>query len=135
MSSSNFSSPLADIFRILADEVEANQTLARKLALPLKELLAREAAGAKPPTAKTRKKSTAASVPQGFDPFQTYHETGSVGLYAELEKLDVPECKAVLGHFALDPSRSYSRLRKKEKLVDLIVQRVKAMTAKGEAFR
>lgn len=135
MSSNNFSTHLSSLFHILADEVENNQRLARKLALPLKELLAEEASDTQASRRSSSKKSTAIPVPDGFDPFQIYHETGSVGLYTALENLNAAECKAVLGHFGLDPSRNYSRLRKKEKLADLIVQRVKAMTGKGEAFR
>lgn len=121
---------MAEVLRILADEVENNRSLARKLAGPWEEFLQE----AKPKEFKEAKKARAV-VPEGFDPFRIYYDKGKVGLYEELAKFDAPVLKAILTHFSLDPSRSYTRLRKPEKLIDLIVEKVKAGAERGQAFR
>lgn len=122
---------MADFLRLLAHEVENNQSLAKRLSLPFNEFLTgtREKAATPRPSRKTK-----VMIPEGFDPFRHYYEQGSVGLYSYLQNMDSPTCKAILSHFGLDPSNSYTRWRKQEKLVDFIVQRVKAMATKGEAF-
>ncbi len=51
-----------------------------------------------------------------------------------LDNLDAAQCKNLISHYALDPSRSYVRLRRQDRLVELIVQRVKAVVNKGEVF-
>lgn len=121
---------MAEVLRILADEVENNRSLARKLSAPWEEFFKE----AKPKEVKGAKKARAV-VPEEFDPFRIYYDRGKVGLYDELAKFDAPVLKAILTHFSLDPSRSYTRLRKPEKLRDLIVEKVKAMGERGEAFR
>ncbi|MDD4550431.1 MAG: hypothetical protein PHT79_11820 [Syntrophomonadaceae bacterium] len=57
-----------------------------------------------------------------------------VGLYSALQPMEALVLKAVLSHFALDPTRSYTRWRKRERLAEFVVQRVKAMRSRGEAF-
>lgn len=121
---------MADFLRILAEEVERNRSLAKRLAVPFEEFLAE----VREKGAKSGKKAKAA-VPEGFDPFKVYYDKGSVGLYEELLSFDTPILKAILTSFALDPSRGYTRLRKPEKLRDLIVEKVRAMGERGEAFR
>lgn len=118
---------MAEFLRLLAGELENNPTLARKLEVPFKELISDN-------SAKQKKKAGKAAVPKAFDPFQIYYDKGSVGLHNELDTLDVPVLKAILAHFALDPSRSYTRWRKHERLADHIVERVKIMSNKGQAF-
>ncbi|MEN6350417.1 MAG: hypothetical protein ABFD08_13615 [Syntrophomonas sp.] len=122
---------MAEFLRLLACEVENNQSLAKRLSNPFNEFITgtRSKGITSPPNRKAK-----APVPEGFDPFRYYYEQGSVGLYSYLQNIDPPTCKAILSHFGLDPSNSYARWRKQEKLVDFIVQRVKAMTVKGEAF-
>lgn len=132
MSSPDMSSALAGFLRLLAEEVEKNQALARRLSLPFQDWVNQQK---EPKATSTRKKAApAATVPEGFDPFRIYHDQGSVGLYAVLQNYDAAQCKAILSHFALDPVRSYSRWRKQERLANFIVERVKAMSEKGKVF-
>lgn len=127
---------MAQILRILADEVEGNKRLATRLAAPWQAYLADSmpataAASDKP----ARKKKAASKEPPALDPFMAFLEGGSVGLIKALEHVEVQECKTIISHYALDPSRSYVRWRKKERLVEFIVQRVKAIANKGEVFK
>ncbi|MGS0764523.1 hypothetical protein [Syntrophomonas curvata] len=131
MSSPDMTAALAGFLRLLAEEVEKNQALARRLSLPFQDWLNQ------PLEAKvsTRKKTASSvQIPEDFDPFRIYHDHGSVGLYAVLQNYDAAQCKAILSYFALDPVRSYSRWRKQERLADFIVERVKAMSEKGRVF-
>ncbi|SHH09389.1 hypothetical protein SAMN02745221_01665 [Thermosyntropha lipolytica DSM 11003] len=128
--SKDLAGAMADFLRLLAEEVERNRSLAKRLAVPFEEFLAE----VKEKGVKSRKKAKA-EVPEGFDPFKVYYDKGSVGLYEALASFDAATLKAILTSFALDPSRSYTRLRKPEKLRDLIVEKVKAMGERGEAFR
>ncbi|CFX12728.1 Uncharacterized [Syntrophomonas zehnderi OL-4] len=131
MSENDLGQQMAQFFRVLATEIENNPALARKLAVPFQDVAeaSRKAAPAK------RKAKDEAHVPEGFDPFQIYYDLGKLGLQQALEPLDAATLKAILSKFALDPSRSYTRWRKPERLMDFIIERVKAMSNKGQAFK
>lgn len=133
MSSSDMSTAMADFLRLLAEEVDKNQALAKRLAVPFDELIKKSRPKSTTSAGKKRKK-TNLEVPEGFDPFQIYHDQGRVGLCAALERYDAGQCKAILSHFALDPSRSYVRWRKQERLANFIIERVKAISEKGKVF-
>ncbi len=131
MSNKVLGQQMAEFFRALALEIESSPALARKLARPFQKLneTGRQAAPQK------RQRKSKATVPEGFDPFRIYFDQGGLGLRQALETMDAATLKAVLGHFALDPTRSYIRWRKEERLSAYIVERVKALSHKGEAFR
>ncbi len=132
MSSPDMTAALAGFLRLLAEEVEKNQSLARRLALPFQEWLNQQT---KDQVISTRRKAVSSvPIPEDFDPFRIYHDQGSVGLYAVLQNYDAAQCKAILSRFALDPVRSYSRWRRQDRLAKFIVERVKAMSEKGRVF-
>jgi len=122
---------MAEFFRALAVEIENSPALARKLAVPFQNVA--QAGGQAAP--KRRQTKEKAQVPEGFDPFQIYYDQGGVGLQQALEPLDAVTLKAILTHFALDPARSYTRWRKPERLSAFIIERVKALSNKGQAFK
>ncbi len=130
MSNNQLGQQMAEFFRALAGEIENSPSLARKLASPFQNLVA--AGGQKSP--KKPKSRSKASVPEGFDPFQIYYDQGGLGLQQAMESMDAATLKAILNHFALDPTRSYSRWRKEERLINYIIDRVKALSHKGEVF-
>jgi hypothetical protein len=131
MSDNEVGRQMAEFFRALAIEIESSPTLARKLAVPFQNV-AQASSQAAPRKRQTKEK---AQVPEGFDPFQIYYDQGGLGLQQALEPLDAPTLKAILAHFALDPARSYTRWRKPERLTTFIIERVKALSNKGQAFR
>jgi len=130
LSAPDMSKIMATFFRLLAEEVEHNHAMAKRLSAPLEEFLKQEMETVKP----RRKKNQGAELPQDFDPFRIYHDQGSVGLYAALQIFDAGQCKTILSKFALDPGRTYVRWRKQERLAGFIVERVKAVSEKGMVF-
>lgn len=134
MASNDLTPVMADFLRVLADEVEKNHALAKRLSVPLADYINQLPDKSMTSARTPRKKPEKMPIPKGFDPFLIYYEQGSVGLMSALQAIDSATCKAILSHFALDPTRSYTRWRKKEKLADFIVERVKAMSNKGKVF-
>ncbi|MEA1960741.1 MAG: hypothetical protein U9N81_05580 [Bacillota bacterium] len=135
MAANDISKVMAEFLRLLAGEVESNQALAKRLSVPFTEYINQLPDKAPVSPRIPKQKTEKAIVPEGFDPFAIYYEQGSVGLLAALSDKDPAILKAILSHFALDPTRSYTRWRKQERLAEFIVQRVKAMSTKGSAFR
>lgn len=132
MSDERLSECMAQMLHILAEEVAGNKRLASRLSVPWQAYMNEKLmpAGQAAP-----KKKASIKEPPSVDPFKAFLEGGSVLLVKTLEDMDAAECKNIISHYALDPSRSYVRWRKKEKLVELIVQRVKAVVNKGEVFK
>ncbi len=70
-----------------------------------------------------------------FDPFVIYRDGGESGLREKLETLDVEALKDIIAEHAMDYDKLAMRWRTPSKLRDRIVERVKALTTKGDAFR
>lgn len=134
MASDDLTSTMAHFLRLLADEVENNKTMAKRLSLPFNQYINQQRDKPAKPARSTQKKADKAQIPEGFDPFLIHYEHGSVGLLSALAEMDAATCKAILSHFGLDPARTYTRWRSPERLANFIVQRVKAMSGKGKAF-
>ena len=131
MSDNEVGLQMAEFFRALAVEIENSPSLARKLAVPFHKV---SQAGLQI-ASKKRQTKEKAQVPEGFDPFQIYYDQSGLGLQQALEPLDAATLKAILAHFGLDPARSYTRWRKSERLSAFIIERVKALSNKGQAFK
>jgi hypothetical protein len=131
VSNNELGQQMAEFFRALAVEIENSPSLARKLVVPFQNV----AAAGRQAAPKKRTSRSKVSVPEGFDPFQIYYDQGGLGLQQALEPMDAATLKAILNHFALDPTRSYTRWRKEERLMAYIIERVKALSNKGQVFR
>ena len=119
---------MAAFLRLLAEEIETNEDLAKKLYQPF-------FVAAKVPqkTSQTRKKKVQKAP---FNPFEVYAGSGEVGLRVKLNEYEEAAVfKAILDDYALDTTRSYKRWRKKERFIEFIVKRVKAIADKGKVFR
>jgi hypothetical protein len=73
--------------------------------------------------------------PGPFDPFAVYREAGEPGLRAQLDALDAERLKDIIAEHAMDYDKLAMRWRTPSKLRDRIVERVKALTTKGDVFR
>ena len=73
--------------------------------------------------------------PGPFDPFVIFRDGGESGLRDKLETLDVEALKDIIAEHSMDYDRLAMRWRTPSKLRDRIVERVKALTTKGDAFR
>ena len=81
----------------------------------------------------SRKKKTEA--PVAFDVFQVFLREGEEALRQRLETLELKALKGIVSQHGFDLSNLAQRWRKKEKLIDLIVERVAARSEKGRVFR
>ncbi|MEU5841743.1 hypothetical protein [Rhodococcus sp. NPDC047139] len=84
------------------------------------------------PRTSTRRTRRAPAV---FDPFVVYREDGEAALREKLSGLEVEQLKDIIAEHAMDYDRLAMRWRTPSKLQDRIVERVKAYTTKGDAFR
>lgn len=64
-----------------------------------------------------------------------YASKGEVALLEHLNSLEVSELKKVISVYGLDKSRTSKDWKNKDKLVNLILERVVSVVSKGEAFR
>lgn len=73
--------------------------------------------------------------PGPFDPFAVYRTDGEDALRARLAPLELEQLKDIVAEHNMDYDRLAMRWRTASKLHDRIVERVKAASAKGDAFR
>lgn len=77
--------------------------------------------------------ATRASGP-AVDPFAALREQGEIGLLQQLGSLDLTALRAVIRAHRLDPARISARWTSCERLVELIVEQVRARARLGRAF-
>ncbi|NLG84706.1 MAG: hypothetical protein GX493_08920 [Firmicutes bacterium] len=114
---------VARLLRLIAAKIEEHPEFLADMELVLKDV---PAAG--------RKKKTA-DAPVAFDVFQVFLAEGEGALRQRLESLELKALKGIISRHGFDPSNLAQRWRKKEKLIDLIVERVTARSEKGRVFR
>lgn len=138
MSENDFTPLMAEFLRKLAQELENNKAMARRLAEPFQTLLAEtlKQSGDRTSTRTGQSHSHKKSypVPDGFDPFKVFYDHGSPGLYNELHLLNPDELKGVLARFTNIPRKDYVRKQKQDILVEMAVQGIKNIVTRGEAF-
>jgi len=132
---------LVRFLRALADRVERDPALAEALLAPLREsgLLAAEAGADAPPrAAPARRPPASPSDGQGSppppDPFAVLREGGEAGLRARLGDLDLPALRQIVRRYRLDPARLSARWAARERVIELIVEQVRARSNLGRAF-
>lgn len=137
MSENNFTPLMAEFLRSLAQELENNKAMARRLAEPFQTMLIetlKETGKTSNRPGKSAGKQKKYPVPAGFDPYKTYYDHGSPGLYSELQRLDIEELKGVLAQFTKLARKDYVRKQKQDVLVEMAVRGVKDIATQGEAF-
>jgi len=83
-----------------------------------------------PSTASPGKRSVPA-----LDPFQVFEAQGEDALRAGLASLSVEQLKDVVAHHGMDTARLAMKWKKSDRLVSLILDRVRQRSTKGDAFR
>lgn len=109
------------ISKVIQDEMTENEGFAKKI----EEILFPEG------TEKPKKKSK--RNPAKINPIRLWEE-GEEKLREEVAKLDVEELKDVIAEYGLDPKKSANRLKKREKLEELIFEGAKRTATRGDAF-
>jgi len=69
-----------------------------------------------------------------INPISIFTEGGEDGLIKALKPLSSTQLINIIKKYGFDPSRKSHRWRKKERLIDLIVQRIKSSTSRGDVF-
>ncbi len=137
MSENKFTPLMAEFLRSLAQELENNKAMARRLAEPFQAMLVESLSNAGTKASRTEKsesKQKKYPVPDGFDPYKVFYDHGSPGLYTELNLLDIDELKGVLARFTNLPRKDYVRKQKQDVLLEMAVQGIKDIATQGEAF-
>lgn len=86
----------------------------------------------KPSLSKKRRNSRMKSV---FDPVELYHQKGEKHLRQQLQHLEVTQLKDMIAEHGMDSSRRAMRWKKRDRLIELIVQTASCRARKGNAFR
>ncbi len=71
---------------------------------------------------------------QLIDPVAVYHEEGKEELIRKLEKYGTDSLKKIIKSFHLDSRGKSSRVKDKQKLIELIVDKIEARLTKGNVF-
>jgi hypothetical protein len=66
--------------------------------------------------------------------FEIHQNQGSEGLLGFLESLDLQGLKKLVAENGLDPAQKVRRWRKKEKVINHVIESVSKQMSKGEAF-
>ncbi|MDJ0110161.1 hypothetical protein QM646_27275, partial [Rhodococcus erythropolis] len=73
--------------------------------------------------------------PGAFDPFEVFKADGEAVLLERLSALDADGIKDIIAEQEIDTHKETGRKRKVDVLAIWTVERVKALTSKGSAFR
>ncbi|WP_064255812.1 hypothetical protein RBB84_03220 [Rhodococcus sp. D-6] len=131
---------LVALVQVIADEAARTPRFARALAGAL-SVTADASAPTPAPAPATRPAAARTSArrsrraPGAFDPFVVFRESGEATLRERLSTLGVEQLKDIIAEHAMDYDKLAMRWRTPSKLQDRIVERVKALTTKGDAFR
>ncbi len=115
---------VAHILKVLAEKIEENPDTLRDLGLILGDI----------PTVNQKKKKTE-EPPIDFDIFQIFAEGGEPALRQKLETLELKTLKGIVRQHGFDSSKLAEKWRKKERLLNLIIERVSARSDKGRVFK
>ncbi|MEN8215338.1 MAG: hypothetical protein ABFS56_02965 [Pseudomonadota bacterium] len=70
-----------------------------------------------------------------FEIFEVFAAGGESALRSKLEHLDIKTLKIIIANNRFDPSKLAEKWRKKDRLVNLILERVTARSEKGQVFK
>lgn len=114
---------VARIIRILAGKIEENPDILNDIELNLRDI----------PTASRKKKKE--ELPIDFDIFQIFSDEGEEILRHKLELLELRTLIRIVRQHGFDPSKLAEKWKNKERLVNLILERVAARSDKGKVFK
>jgi hypothetical protein len=114
---------VAHILRILAGNIEENPELLKDIGLNLVDV----------PVKKRKTKAEELSVE--FDIFEVFAQGGEQALRQKLNPLELRTLKRIIAQHGFDSSKLAEKWRTKERLVNLIIDRVTARSDKGRIFK
>jgi hypothetical protein len=117
------SKKIARILRIIAARIEENPELLKGIEISSSDI----------PTVRRKKKSEPPKI--DFDIFEVYAKEGEGALHQKLDQLELATLKRIVATHGFDPSKLAEKWRNKERLVNLILDRVSARSDKGKVFK
>ena len=117
---------LAKLVGVVADEAARTPRFAKALTTAL------SSGSADPPP---KPKGTRRRAPGVVDPFAVYGDVGQDGLREQLGRLDLEQLRDIVAEHGMDHDRLAMRWKNPKRVIDRIVEKVSARTAKGSAFR
>jgi hypothetical protein len=114
---------VARILRTLSRKIEENPDILNDMGLSLRDI----------PTAIRKKKKEELAI--DFDIFQIFSDKGEETLRHKLGLLDLRSLIRIVRQHGFDPSKLAEKWKKKERLVNLILERVSARSDKGKVFK
>jgi hypothetical protein len=123
---------LANVLKVLIDEAVRTPRFAISLTAAL------NAAGTSPPNASSppaKRTPSRRRAPGVIDPFALYSEIGDNGLRDHLGALELEQLRDIIAEHGMDHDRLAMKWKTKGRVIDRIVNKVSARTAKGSAFR
>lgn len=117
---------LARLVTVVADEAVRSPRFANALSRAL--------AGADV-TASTPARKGGRRAPGAIDPYEVYATDGESGLRDALARLDLEQLRDIVAEHGMDNDRLAMKWKDANRVIDRIVDRVKARAAKGSAFR
>lgn len=119
----NLESQVRNLFGVVLAEIRDNPRFAERVR------------GALGNSINTTPRRTGRRPPGPLDPFAVFVAEGESGLRARLEDLSVEELKNVVAEHGMDSSKLAMKWKTADRLVDLVVERVRHRSSKGDAFR
>lgn len=116
---------LSTIVKAVADEATRTPRFANALAAPL------HPRRSGPPSVKR----SARRKPGVIDPFAVYNDAGEEGLRLRLSELDLEQLRDLIAEHGMDHDRLAMKWKDPRRVIDRIVEKVAARSAKGSAFR
>lgn len=80
------------------------------------------------------KRKSPRRIPGPFDPIEVFQQQPNL-LESKLDALDIKQLKDIIAEHGMDRSRLAMKWKKKDRLVQLIIESVKSRVQKGEEFR
>jgi hypothetical protein len=115
---------LANFLKLLAKKITENPNILADLDFELEDI----------PTIRQKKKKEE-SASADLNIYQMFSNSGEFGLREELNSLDVEILRQIISCNSLDSSKLSRKWRKKDRLINLIVEKVAIRNEKGKSFK
>ena len=114
---------IARVLRLLAGQIEDNPELLKETGLAVRDI----------PTVGRQKKPKEATT--SLDVFNVFATEGQEGLRTKLEALELRTLKTIVSLHGFDLSKRAAKWRDKERLINLITEKVAARSDRGLVFK
>jgi len=121
MSDKDSAKDVARILRMLAEGIERKPELLKDLGLEKVAIVS--------------ERGKTAQKPVDVDVFGVFSQGGEKALRDSLNSLELNALRRIVRHHSFDPSKLAEKWKNKERLVNLIIDRVSARSDKGKAFK